>query len=189
MLRAPARTGVVVTLCLVVLASVAIARLLERQQRPTRVAAVLFALAFADLFRAPVRMQDRDRLPQAQHMLAELPRGPVIELPFWYERLDYHRHAFYMLNSTAHWQPMVNGYSDVIPQDFRDAARPLSSFPDPASFEILKRIGARYALFHLDSYDQRSREKLMARLKEYEAYLKPHDTEGELWLFEIRGFP
>ena len=189
MLRAPARTGVVVTLCLVVLASVAISALLKRQRHPVRAAALLFVLACADLFRAPVRMQDRDPLPPAQLMLAGLPTGPVAEFPFWYERLDYHRHAFYMLNSTAHWQPMVNGYSDVIPQDFRDAARPLSAFPDPASFDILKRIGARYALFHLDSYDERSRARLMARLKEYAPYLKPHYTEGELWLFEIRGFP
>lgn len=189
MLRAPARTGVVVTLCLVVLAAIAMARLFRRHRRPTAAFAVLFLLAFADLFRAPVRMQDRDPLPPAQYLLATLPRGPVAEFPFWYERLDYHRHAFYMLNSTVHWQPMVNGYSDVIPQDFRDAARPLSSFPDPESFAILKRIGARYALFHLDSYDVRSREKLMARLKEYEPYLKPHYTEGEVWLFEIRGYP
>ena len=122
-------------------------------------------------------------------MLASLPAGPVVELPFWYERLDYHRHAFYMLNSTVHWQPMVNGYSDVIPQDFRDNAKPLSAFPDAASFEILEKIGARYALFHLDWYDDRSRQRLMDRLQEYQPYLKPHYTEGELWLFEIRGFP
>ncbi|MGH9383135.1 MAG: DUF6044 family protein [Vicinamibacterales bacterium] len=189
MLRAPARTGVVVALCLVVLASVAMARLLKGQRRATLLGVVLFVLASADLFRAPVRMQDRDPLPPAQHMLARLPAGPVAEFPFWYERLDYHRHAYYMLNSTVHWQPMVNGYSDVIPQDFRDNARPLSSFPDPASFDILERIGARYALFHLDSYDERSREKLLARLKEYEPYLRPLHTDGELWLFEIVGFP
>jgi hypothetical protein len=190
MLRAPARTGVVVTLCLVVLAAIAISALLTRQRRPGRVAVALFALAFADLFRAPVRMQDRDPLPPAQYMLANLPVGPVAEFPFWYERLDYHRHAFYMLNSTVHWQPMVNGYSDVIPQDFRDNARPLSSFPDPASFEILKRIGARYALFHLDSYDERSREKLIDRIeREYAAYLRPLSREDNLWLYEITAWP
>jgi hypothetical protein len=189
MLRAPGRTGVVTQLCLVVLAAITINWLLKSQRRPARVAMVLFVLACADLFRAPVRMTDRDPLPPAQYMLAALPRGPVIELPFWYERLDYHRHAFYMLNSTAHWQPLVNGYSDVIPQGFRDNARPLSAFPDAASFAILKRIGARYALFHLDSYDERSRQRLRERLKEYESYLKPLYTEGELWLFEILGYP
>ena len=34
-----------------------------------------------------------------------------------------------MLNSTAHWQPLVNGYSDHIPADFRKTVVPLSSFP------------------------------------------------------------
>jgi hypothetical protein len=57
------------------------------------------------------------------------------------------------------------------------------------SFDILKKIGARYALFHLDSYDARSREKLLTQLKEYGAYLRPLHTEGELWLYEIVGWP
>jgi hypothetical protein len=85
--------------------------------------------------------------------------------------------------------PLVNGYSDHIPQEFRNQVRPLSSFPTRESFEILSRVGARYAIFHLNMYDRRSRERLLGRLETYRAYLRPLVQEGDVWLFEIVGLP
>ena len=49
-------------------------------------------------------------------------RAPLAEFPFYGERIAFPLHAQYMLFSTAHWLPLVNGYSDVIPADFREAA-------------------------------------------------------------------
>ena len=122
--------------------------------------------------------------------LAQLPRGPVIELPYWYERLAYPRHAEYMLTSTAHWQPLINGYSDHIPKDFRDTATPLSTFPSRESFAILEQLGARYAVFHLDLMDPRTREKLIERVEgDYKAHLRPIEKDAEVWLFEIVSWP
>jgi hypothetical protein len=123
-------------------------------------------------------------------MLARLPKGPVIELPYWYERLAYPRHAEYMLLSTYHWQPMINGYSDHIPQDFRDTAVALSSFPTRESFAILEKLGARYAMFHLNLMDERTREKTIQRIQEdYEMFLRPLSTSDDVWLFEIIAWP
>ena len=188
-LRAPSRTGIVVTLCLVVLAAPALMRLM-RGRRGGLVCAVLLVLACADLYRAPLRMREAPPVPHAYRTLANLPRGPVIELPFWYERLAYPRHAEYMLTSTVHWQPLINGYSDHIPQDFRDTAVPLSSFPSRESFAILEKLGARYAVFHLDLMDPRTREKLIQRVDvDYKDYLRPIEKDGEVWLFEIVGWP
>ena len=65
--------------------------------------------------------------------LASLPKAPMIELPYWATSIDFHRHAEYMLASTAHWQPLINGYSDHIPQDFRDSA------PSSARFRVANR--------------------------------------------------
>ena len=127
---------------------------------------------------------------RAYQTLARLPRGPVIELPYWHERLAYPRHAEYMLTSTAHWQPLINGYSDHIPQDFRETALPLSTFPSRESFAILEPLGARYAVFHLDLMDPRTRAKLIERVDvEYKAFLRPIEKDGEVWLFEIVGWP
>ena len=55
----------------------------------------------------------------------------MIELPYWATSIEFHRHAEYMLASTAHWQPLVNGYSDHIPQDFRDHAPALAHVSEP----------------------------------------------------------
>ena len=186
-LRAPSRTGIVVTLCLVVLAATAMSALMKGRRV---VFAALLVLAIGDLFRAPLRMREAPRVPDVHHQLARLPRGPVIEVPYWYERLAFPRHAEYMLLSTYHWQPLINGYSDHIPQDFRDTALPLSSFPSRESFGILEKIGARYAVFHLNLMDERTREKTIQRIEvDYVNYLRPLDKDGEVWLFEIVGWP
>ena len=199
-LRAPSRTGIVVTLCLVVLATPALLRLMDlRQDPPSRARfggtsramfVVLFVLAIADTYRAPLRMREAPPLPSVYRTLARLPRGPVIELPFWSERIAYHRHAEYMLASAYHWQPLINGYSDHIPQDFRDHALPLSGFPSREAFAILERSQARYVVVHLNLVDARTRDVLIDRLdREYADYLRPLDEDGEVRLYEIIGWP
>ncbi len=188
-LRAPSRTGIVVTLCLVVLAAPALITLMNRRNRNLAFA-VLFVLVTADLYRAPLRMREAPPLPTVYTTLARLPRGPVIELPYWSVNVAYHRHAEYMLLSTAHWQPLVNGYSDHIPQDFRDNALPLSGFPSRDSFAILEKIGARYAVFHLNLMGTEARASLVARLEnDYLGYLRPLEKDGDVWLYEIVAWP
>ena len=188
-LRAPSRTGIVVTLCLVVLAAPALLTVMNRKKGMATFA-VLFCLAIADTYRAPLRMREAPPLPAVYRTLARLPRGPVIEVPFWSDRLAYHRHAEYMLASTYHWQPLINGYSDHIPQDFRDAALPLSGFPSQDSFRILEQRGARYVVVHLDLMDAPSRESIIDRLdREYVNYLRPIEKDGDVWLYEIIAWP
>jgi hypothetical protein len=188
-LRAPSRTGIVVTLCLVVLAAPAAIRLMSRKATGVMFA-VLFVLAVADTYRAPLRTREAPPVPAVYGTLARLPRGPVIELPYWSDRMAYHRHAEYMLWSTYHWQPLINGYSDHIPQDFRDQAQPLSGFPSRDAFAILERLGARYAVIHLDLVDPATRDSLIARLDgDYVNYLRPLEKAGDVWLYEIIGWP
>jgi hypothetical protein len=188
-LRAPSRTGIVVTLCLVVLAAPALMKLMSGR-RVTLAFAALLVLAAGDLYRAPLRTREAPSLPHVYETLALLPRGPVIEFPFWADRPSYPRHAEYMLSSTAHWQPLINGYSDHIPRDFRETALPLSTFPSPEAFAILEPLGARYAVFHLNLTPRDARESLIERLEvTYRDYLRPIEKDDEVWLFEIVGWP
>jgi hypothetical protein len=187
--RAPSRAGIVVTLCLVVLAAPALIVLMRRKAMDTAFA-ILLVLAVADTYRAPLRMRDEPRLPEAYRALARLPKAPTIELPFWNSGSDFHRHAEYMLTSTRHWQPLINGYSDHIPQDFRDNSIVLATFPSRESFAILEPLGARYVVFHLDLMAPRDREDLIKRIKvDYVNYLRPIETSGEVWLYEIVDWP
>ena len=152
-LRAPSRAGIVVTLCLVVLAAPALIVLMRRKRTSTRRSRFSWSLVVADLYRAPLRMRDGAAAAACLSTLAGLPKAPVIELPYWATSIEYHRHAEYMLASTAHWQPLINGYSDHIPQDFRDNAPPLDTFPSREAFAILEPLGARYAVVHSSLMD------------------------------------
>ena len=188
-LRAPARTGIVVTLCLVVLASFAVARLVERKRHPWTIAAGLMALPIADLVQAPIGLRETTPTAPAYEELARQHRAPVAVFPFWARGIDFHGHAEYMLASTAHWQPLINGYSDHIPQDFRDNAAILRHFPDAGSWAVLERLGARYVVIHLQRYPGTNRDDITGKLEVYANYLRPLNKDGDVWLFEIVGWP
>ena len=188
-LRAPGRTGIVVALCLTVLASTAIARLLERRRHAGWMAAGLMIVAVADLVQAPIGLREAPPTPSAYQELARLPVAPVAVFPYWANNLNYHGHAEYMLASTAHWQPLINGYSDHIPQDFRDNSLILRGFPTLESFAVLERLGARYVVFHLGRYAGPSHEEVLGKIEAFANYLRPIDKTGDVWLFEIVGWP
>jgi len=188
-LRAPERTGLVVTLCLVVLASITLTRAIQSRTNPLPIAAVFLLLAIGDLVQAPIFMRDAPPVSPAYEALSRLPKAPLAEFPYWATAQDFHGHAEYMLGSTAHWQPLINGYSDHIPQDFRDAAQQLRGFPSPQAFAALEKYGARYVVLHLNLFGQQTRDRLPALLDEYAPYLRPLSKDGDTWLFEIVGWP
>ncbi|MCX6552831.1 MAG: hypothetical protein NTY02_17825 [Acidobacteria bacterium] len=188
-LRAPSRLGLVVVLALAVLAGFAIARLLPRTRRGAIAGALLVCATAADLFVAPLFLVEAQPTPAAYVALGRLPDGPVVEFPFWYRRVDFSRHSEYMLNSTFHWKPLVNGYSDFIPPDWRSMVIPVSSFPNPESFNILRQYQPRYVVFHRNFYDHRALPDLMARIEEYRDYLHPIVLEDPVWLFQIDAWP
>jgi hypothetical protein len=177
-------------LCLGVFAAVAVRSWLNGRARPALWSAGIALVAAAELMQAPLTaLRPVEPFPAVYRTLAVQPPGAVAEFPYFYERGDFPRHAYYMLNSATHWMPLVNGYSDHIPQEFRNQVRPLSSFPSRESFQILGKAGARYVVFHLNMYDARSRQRLLERLDTYRGYLRPLVQEGDAWLFEIVGFP
>jgi hypothetical protein len=191
-LRAPGRFGILVVLAMGVLALVALdalARRMRTRRAATAVGVAAAVLVCAESFTAPINLQDAAAPPPTHVLLGTLPPGPVIEMPFWYERTDFPRHSRYMLWSSYHWNPLVNGYSDHIPQWFRDAVIPLSSFPTRQSFELLRPRGVRYAIFHTYWYAGRSKARLQEQLATYAEYLRPIHVEGDVWLYEIVDYP
>ena len=165
-LRAPARIGIVVTMALCVLAGFAVDVLVRNLRRRNIAAAGLVVLALADLFVAPLFFNEAPPLPQAYRVLAQSPSGAVAEFPFYYRSIDQHRHADYMLASTFHWRPLINGYSDYIPLDFAKMRIPVSSFPTAESFNILHDLGARYVVFHVNLYHHLAWSGVIERLEQ-----------------------
>jgi hypothetical protein len=150
---------------------------------------VIALVALVEL--SPIPLDYREATPPAPayRTLATLPPGAVAEFPFFYREVDFHRHTYYMLYSAFHWKPLVNGYSDFIPPDFREMVIPVSSFPTLESFRILERHRTRYVVFHPDFYDRRSLEKVNGRIEQYREFLRPIVTGGDAWLYEIVGWP
>jgi hypothetical protein len=188
LLRAPERFGVLVDLCLTVLAGIAIAACLARARRAALIAVIVAIVAIAE---SVVALEWPRAIPvePVYRVLAMQPRGAVIEMPFYYPEVGLYQHAQYMLKSTAHWMPMVNGYSDYIPADFMANVRTLAPFPSRDAFKILEPIGARYAVFHMYGYNTENRNDVLTRLKEFEGYLRPLFVDDTLRLYEITGFP
>jgi hypothetical protein len=193
LIRAPSRLGIVVTFGLVVIGAFGAARLVRgrRWLWPVLVVALACELgARTDEWGWPSwPLRTVPSVSAAYQRLAGLPRAPLVEYPFPYISSDFHNHARSMFWSTFHWQPLVNGYSDVIPPDFRDLARPINGFPDPDSFEIMRTRHERYVLWHVDTYSPASRAVLDERMRRYRDYLRPLVETPDEWLFEIVRYP
>jgi hypothetical protein len=191
LLRAPGRFGLLVALAMAVCAGFALARVaVGRPLARFAVGGMLVLLAVAELTATPVNVVPVPRVNPAYRVLASVPvRGPVAEFPFFYTRPDFPRHAAYMFNSTYHWLPLVNGYSDNIPMDFREMVLSVSTFPSRAAFRHLKARNTRYVVFHANWYDRRLRARLEDNLRAYEDYVRPLSRVDDVWLYEIVGWP
>jgi len=184
LLRAPARLGIVTALALAVLAGVGVTRL-ARGRRTGPLTAGLLIVALAELAAVPYPHFEAPRFPAAYRMLAQLPAGPIAEFPYFNDRMQYPRHTYYMMGSTAHWRPLVNGYSDVIPQDFRAEVDVLAGFPSPQSFDILVRHDTRYVLLHRQFYEDEEWTMLSDRVAAFSRRLRPIFWDDDARLYEL----
>jgi hypothetical protein len=189
-LRAPGRTGIVVMLVISIFAGFAVRAL--RRQFPLRAGAIAAAtcvLALLDLNNFPVNWRISKPIPPAYRVLAGLPHGAVAEFPFFERRIDFYIHTIYMLNSTIHWQPLVNGYSDYIPPDFRELAVTLAPFPSRESFDALKKRRVRYIVIHRDLYGRERMPEIEKSLQAYAEYLRQITEDDWIRIYEVVAWP
>ncbi len=188
-LRAPSRMAIVVVFCLALLAALGLKRILDLfGSKRTFVAGALTLVAAAELAILPFPWERALAVPSPYRVLATLPRAPVAEFPFYGGRVAWHLHTQYMVFSTTHWMPLLNGYSDHTPAQFRTDAIILDSFPSHDSFRVLQRARVRYIGIHWDMFGPRA-EEVRRRLEPYTAYLRPLDSDARMTLYEIVGFP
>ena len=194
-LRAPSRFGLLVVFVLSISAAIALARIISMagsdpalHRRSRLVAAAFGIVAIAELNVIPFPWERALAVSTNYRVLASMPRAVVAEFPFYGERIAFPLHAQYMVLSTTHWMPLVNGYSDYIPQDFREAAFVLDSFPSTDTFKILERRRVRYIGIHWDMYGPRQ-EEIRTKLKDFTQYLRPLASDETMALYEIVSFP
>jgi hypothetical protein len=190
-LRAPERMGIVVTLCLAVLTAFAVRALRDRfTARRGLIAAVACAGALIELNDIPFDWRKAEPIPAAYQALTALPRGPLVEFPFYDRRIDFHIHSKYMLNSTVHWQPLVNGYSDHIPADFRAVAGTLATFPSRESFTAMRERRVRYLSISRSLYGRVVvAPEIERRLVPYLDHLRLVADDGNVVIYEVVSWP
>jgi len=73
----------------------------------------------------------------------------VLHLPINYFREPYPvSEATYMLDSTAHWANILNGFSGGVPRGFLDRMATLNTLPDPTAVQVLFDLGVDVVAVH-----------------------------------------
>ena len=189
-LHAPSRFGLIVVLALAALGALGLSHLFARLPKRRRLiaAALIGVAAIAELNVLPFPWERAEPISATYAVLAKMPRAPMAEFPFYGDRPVFHLHTQYMLFSTAHWMPLVNGYSDYFPDDFRQAAPALASFPSRDTFVLLSRYRVRYIGIHWDMYVSRA-DEIRQRLEPFKPYLRPIASDSKMTLYEIVAYP
>lgn len=186
-IRAADRFGLLVTLALAVLAGVALADV-QRHLKPfRRVAFVGLVLMYA-VARSTVGPLDLTEFNPGQTVyrrLAQLPAGAVAEFPYYSNAVDRHRHTEYMLASTVHWKPLINGYSDHYPPQAWADMSVLATFPSEAAWAALERRRARYVVMHWNKFDPGQSPHVEIRTQLVGTRLRTIVDGDEVGLFEI----
>jgi hypothetical protein len=166
-LRAAARFGVLFVLGTAVLAGVGLAALRRQAGAAPWTAAaagVLLLLVNGEALRAPFVYTPFRGIPGIYAMLADEPGAVVlIEVPFYPAQAVF-ENAEYVLNSTAHWRPLMNGYSGYTPMSYREFADLFWYFPDTAAIEAIRAAGATHLVLHPDRFGPEGQDTLQRAL-------------------------
>jgi hypothetical protein len=113
---------------------------------------MLVLLVNAESIRAPIGWREFRGVPPIYDVLAaQQESGAVVEFPF-FERRNTFGNAIYMLYSTRHWRPMLNGYSGFLPASYLTTWELLRGFPSFEALEALHVRGVRFVVIHRDGF-------------------------------------
>jgi hypothetical protein len=127
---------------------------------------VALLLVTVEAWSAPIHTRVFGGVPAIYERLRDLP-GPVrlVEVPFWPPEAFF-ENGEYVINSTAHWRPLLNGYSGYLPQSYRDRAPFFWYFPQPRALDRLKPEGVTHVMVHLERWPAHERADLERVLRE-----------------------
>ena len=152
--RVAAHLGQLVLLMIAVMAGFGVASL-QRRWNSARtwpiVAVVLCVLVNGEALRAPVGWVYFDGVPAVYSALAREHAGAVAELPFpiptqWFLNTPY------MVNSTVHFRPLLNGYSGFRPSSYDQSYAMVQTFPDDVSLTALHARGVTHVVVHKKAF-------------------------------------
>ncbi len=172
-LRAPHRWAIVIATAMPILAVLGIqvtVRLLGERLIGSRVALrVVASLALGGIIFLNLPVKKMEVKPafdgsaahtQVYHALASRPFGPVLELPWHLDPLQRNNaDTRYMLSSTVHGRPLLNGFTAHLPPSYFLLNRISQNLPDRSAVDALSQLtDLRWIIVHwndLSKEDQR----------------------------------
>jgi hypothetical protein len=107
------------------------------------------ALVTIEAWRAPMAYTRFEGIPRVYDLLAEERDAVVAEFPFFSPR-HIALNGRYVLASTRHWHPLVNGYSGFDPASYRRHNELFRTFPDEAALAALAKAGVTHVTVYPD---------------------------------------
>jgi hypothetical protein len=116
------------------------------------IAVALVVVANVEALRAPLHYTRFTGIPPIYSLLRDEPgRVVLVEVPF-YPPQGVFENGTYVLNSTAHWRPLMNGYSGYTPGAYRKFAETFWYFPREHAIQAMRRAGATHVMIHPDGF-------------------------------------
>jgi hypothetical protein len=146
-LRAAARFGNLFLLAVAVLGGMGLARV-----RSQALAIALVVLVNIESLRAPIAYTPFQGIPGVYRLLATEPGRVVLaEVPF-FPRWAIFQNGPYVLASTAHWRPLMNGYSGYTPDTYQGYADAFWYFPEDRAIQAMKDAGVTHVMVHVAAF-------------------------------------
>lgn len=123
--------------------------------------ACILLLVTLEPMAAPLELSPFDGTKRIYDRVRNEKDAVVIELPFYTESAGFAQ-ARYMLNSTRHWRPMLNGYSGYRPPSYYATAEAVSTFPSSQSLQWLAEHGVTHVFVNIGAYDDEMPRRIAA---------------------------
>lgn len=184
-IRVPTRFVIIVSAGLAALGGLTFARLLSRAPYAPLAAAALFALALAGTTPAPRPVMAANLhgpLAAPYRWLADQPGpGAVLEIPAQTSEMDAIenlRSSRYMVASSLHWRPLLNGYTAYPPSSAGFFAAAIRELPSREALQLLvDTTDLRWILLHRDALTAAEAARWPSRPPALERVARFGDTE------------
>ncbi len=185
--RAPARFGLLVLFGVAVCAAAGVDALTRVRPRARIVIATIvlpvmlsewFVIGFPGKRPQPFDIPAVYRTPAvaSAHALVSLP--DYRNDPHWFWETDY------LLFSTAHWRPIVNGYGRWEPPSHGHDISYMTAFPGPNNAKAMKALGVDVVVLHAGRYPDGAAEIVRVAQADPEYELVAHT--GDDYVFRVR---
>lgn len=135
----------------------------------TGVAVTLIVVANVEMAASPIPFHRFEGIPDLYARLADEPGDVVLaEIPL-YRRRQIYRNVEYVLASTRHWRPLINGYSGFVPRQYLTFAETFRGFPSSSSLAAMRGAGVTHVMVHPARFPANA-EAVMGELAAHPAF-------------------